>query len=164
MSTYTARTPYELGDDGFNEGIHLKGTDTTYWISVDVNSSETSTDQGVKYSVDGLEGDRMAFIGLAPPSTETLQITVKGGFYSAGNAGTDSGDVSITCRSGAVKAPIVTGAFANGTDTDLIEEFMCGPIETARFKDSDGYVKVIGGGTGCTATDLDISIAAIIIG
>jgi len=164
MSTYTARSIYELGNDGFNEGIHIKGTDTSYWISIDVNSSETDTDQGVKYDMDGLEGSKMAFIGLAPPSTETLQITLKGGSYSAGSQGTDGGDVSVTCRSGAVKAPIVTGAFANGTDTDLIEEFIVGPIETARFLDTDGYINVIGGGTGCSATDLDIAIAAIIVG
>lgn len=165
MSRYTnAITPIKMSS--YNYDTQLIATDTSQWVTIDINSSATGgTDTGTYVDMDGLEGDKMIILGQFLPTTETIQVTLKGGSYSAGNQGTDGGDVSVTLHTGAKKYSIDVNYMNGQTDTEQVGTIgIAGPFETARFKDTDGYIKILGGGTGCSATALTAKIATIIVG
>jgi hypothetical protein len=108
----------------------------------------------------------MILLGQFLPTTETIQVTLKGGqLYSAGYQGTDSGDVAVTLHTGAAKYSIDVSYMNGQSDTEQVGCIgVAGPFETARFKDTDNYIKILGGGPNCSATDKTAKIAAIIVG
>ena len=133
--------------------IVLKLTSANSSVSAIPTMTAVDTTTGVYIDCNNIDASKMILVFTRTVSgtaaTHGEMITIEDGDSKAGYSAYGLGDLTIAISS--------NGRGSAGADTVCGTVFV-GPLETARFKDSDGYIKV-----NCTRGQNIATIGAILI-